>query len=171
MKCMICGKEIDEENTVVGTSRETGEHVYYCKECFEEKFGRPIEEVEKKKFIWVIVPVLVLAGIYYFVSNIYLGMVLYFALSMYLVEVVIEYYGNDLIKLIAAVALPFLFNSYSMAYHLFLMGMLLQMLGVDQKRIYDMSAFRRQFGFLFTIVGFALMVVGVLWGAYNVFAK
>lgn len=152
---------------VVGTSRETGEKVYFCTECFEKRNGVSIDTYERRKFLMKIVPFIALLAAYILISNVYVDMIVYFFLSMIVVEGFAESLGNDLIKLIAIFIMPFVFNHFSLAYHIFLFGFLLQLMGFDERKVFDMSALRRKYGIVFTVIGFALMIAGAIMGAYN----
>ena len=110
MVCRDCGKELDETNMVVGTSRETGEKVYFCTECFEKRNGVSIDTYERRKLIMKIVPFIALLATYILISNVYVDMIVYFFLSMIVVEGFAESLGNDMIKLIAIFIMPFAFN-------------------------------------------------------------
>lgn len=110
MVCRDCGKELDETNMVVGTSQETGEKVYFCTECFEKRNGVSIDTYERRKLIMKIVPFIALLAAYILISNVYVDMIVYFFLSMIVVEGFAESLGNDLIKLAAIVIMPFAFN-------------------------------------------------------------
>lgn len=167
MVCRDCGKELDETNMVVGTSQETGEKVYFCTECFEKRNGVSIDTYERRKLIMKIVPFIALLAAYILISNVYVDMIVYFFLSMIVVEGFAESLGNDLIKLIAIFIMPFAFNHFSLAYHIFLFGFLLQLMGFDERKVFDMSALRRKYGIVFTVIGFALMIAGAIMGAYN----
>ena len=168
MLCRDCGKELDETNMVVGTSRETGEKVYFCEECFEKRNGISIDTYERRKLTMKIIPFVALLAAYIVVSNTYVSMIVYFFLSMIVVEGFAESLGNDLIKLAAIVIMPFAFNHFSLAYHIFLFGFLLQLMGFDERKVLEMSGLRRRYGIVFTVVGFALMILGAIMGAYNI---
>lgn len=114
---------------------------------------------------------LILAALYHFIDNVYVGMILYTVISYIIVEFFADSIGNDLIKLAAIIILPFVFNNFSLAYHLFLLGLLLQTMGFDQNKGYDLSEIRRRYGVLFNFAGIALLLVGFGMGVYNVFFK
>lgn len=40
-------------------------------------------------------------------------------------------------------------------------------MGFDERKVFDMSALRRKYGIVFTVIGFALMIAGAIMGAYN----
>ena len=63
MVCRDCGKELDETNMVVGTSRETGEKVYFCEECFEKRSGISIAAYERRKLTMKIIPFVALLAV------------------------------------------------------------------------------------------------------------
>ena len=41
-------------------------------------------------------------------------------------------------------------------------------MGFDERKVFEMSGLRRRYGIVFTVVGFALMIIGAIMGAYNV---
>lgn len=84
MRCMLCGREFDESDMIVGKNH-TGQEVWYCEECFEEMRGISIETIEQRKnklkIIFLGVFLLLLTA-YYFVANLYISMFLYLTMSV-----------------------------------------------------------------------------------------
>lgn len=175
MKCEYCGKIIEPDDAIVGTNRIDGHKEYYCRDCFAEHHGQTIEQYADKKVRAMFIPfcilALILTAIYHSVSNIYIGMIIYTVISYIVVECIVNTIANDEIKLIAIFIMTFSFTHFSLAYELFLLGMLIQTLGFDQNRIIELSELRRKYGLFFNIAGIVLMILGVIMGAYNIFIK
>lgn len=175
MKCASCGKEIKvgEPHTYI-----PGRDGEFCAECFEHLTGINLRMAQarrrKAKAVFIIVAA-ILFGAYMFVSNIYAGMFLYLAFSFVVCSFFAyfdHYSGNDYVMIAAIILLPFFFNSFSTAYRLFLFGVLIQgQLPISARDTAPHSAFRRACLPLCTIIGWILMVVGALWGAYNMMGK
>lgn len=173
MRCMLCGREFDESDMIVGKNH-TGQEVWYCEECFEEMRGISIETIEqrknKSKFIFLGVFLLLLTA-YYFVANLYISMFLYLAMSVVIcfgLDLFNHYYGNDIVQLIAIVVMSFIFNPFSSAFHLFILGALLQTLPISPSDVAPHGATRRKYGSTCASIGLLLCLVGLIRGAYNI---
>lgn len=174
MKCALCGKEIQKGEPHENVPGFEGE---YCAKCFYDCTGLDIKTVQARKRkgkIGFIIGAVILFGAYSMVSNIYIGMFLYLAFSFIVCSFLNyfdNYLGNDFVMYAAVILLPFFFNSFSIAYKLFLFGVLVQgQIPLSERDTAPHGAYRRACLPLCTIAGWILMVVGALWGAYNIFA-
>jgi len=104
---------------------------------------------------------------YSFFTNIYLSMIAYLALSMCLVSFC-DIYANDLIKLLLIIGMPLAAGNFSVAYKIFLCGILMQTMGINQDKIYMYSSMRRRYGSLFAALGTLLLLTGAVMGIYNI---
>lgn len=129
MKCSLCGKKIREGELHTPVPGHKGE---YCARCFESLTGidyKTAQARRRKIMLAEIIGLFVLLGAYLLVANTYVAMVLYLAFSFTLCSFLNyfdNYPGNDFVITAAIILLPFFCNLFSIAYKLFLFGVLIQ---------------------------------------------
>lgn len=119
-----------------------------------------------------IVPVLLFVALWHFVQNIYVLMIAYLAMSLTTTDYFAKLKGDDGFRVAGMIIFP-LISSYvapfSYAYKIFLFGQLAFLLGKpDYSEVANASALRRQYGTLFTAIGFAGVTVGIILGIYDI---
>lgn len=121
------------------------------------------------------VPLIAFAALYHFVANPYVLMFFYAVASVTTADYWAKATGNDAFRIAGLIAFPLIgfgLLRFSGAYSLFLFGQLALYLNkptIDE--LADASMVRRQFGVLFGLVGGLCMVVGVVWGIFNLMSN
>ena len=118
-----------------------------------------------------IAPIACFAVLWHFVQNIYVLMFAYMAMALTTTDYWAKLKGDDGFRVAGLIIFP-LVSSYvapfSYAYKLFLLGQLALLLGKpDYSEIANASGLRRQYGTIFTAIGFAGITVGLVLGIYN----
>ncbi|WP_298594841.1 hypothetical protein [uncultured Mitsuokella sp.] len=89
-------------------------------------------------------------------------MLAYYLLCVIIIGI-LERTGNDLIKLIGIIVLSII-PPFHYTYKLIIFGLLLQSMGIDRSKIYNLSALRRRFGAGFQFIGCISTLVGITLG-------